>query len=169
MSQRIISFAVTIVLARLLDPSTFGLFAFGIIVAGSFELFKTIGIDSALMRRNEDFDESANTAFFIIPFLGLSLYALLYFSAPYLGVFLNSADLVMVVRALGLMFVITSFTKVPAVTLDKRMQFKYSSMADFYGSLVYNAGAVILAFFKFGIWSLVYAYLLRMLVYMAII
>ena len=69
-----ISFGTTIILARILGPSNYGLFALAFTVIGAFGLFKSLGIESALIQRKNEIIKAANTAFFIIPALGLILY-----------------------------------------------------------------------------------------------
>lgn len=161
--QRVITFATTVVLARILTPATFGLFSLAFIAIDSLGLFSSMGFDSALIRKKDDMDKSANTAFFIIPVLGISLYLLLAISAPLIGKFLNNQEVISVVRALGIIFVIGCFGKVPAALLEKSMQFKKVSFIDISSLVIYSIAAIVFAVFHFGIWSLVIAYILKTL------
>lgn len=164
-----ISFITTIIIARRLGPSVYGLFAFAMIIVASFELFKSLGIDAALIRKNNDFDKAANTAFFIIPFLGIVLYFLLNLSASTIGEFLNNQELVPIIRILGMIFVISSFSKVPVTLLERNLQFKKLSIAEFCSALTFSSCAIIVTFMNFGIWSLVFAYVMKVLIYMIIV
>jgi len=159
--QRIIALLTTAVLARMLGPSTYGLFAYAMIVVTSFELFKSLGIDAALLRRDKDFALAADTTFWIIPFLGISLYILLFISAPLIGRFLNSEVLVDVVKVLGIIFVLNCFGRVPNIVLDKKMQFHSIAIAEFISKIMFSITAIVLAFLGWGIWSLVYAYIIQ--------
>lgn len=167
--QKALSFLTTIIIARRLGPSVYGLFAFAMVVVTSFELFKSLGVDAALIRKKEDFDKAANTAFFIIPSLGIILYLILILTAPWLGQLLNDRALVPVIRVLGLIFVITCFAKVPATVLERAMQFKYSFLVDSTCAVVFAVFAIIFTFLNFGIWALVFAYISKMLVYMTMV
>lgn len=159
--QKAITFSATIVLARILTPSVFGLFSLAFVAIDALGLFKSMGFDSALIRRKEDTEKAANTAFFVIPLLGLLLYLILSFAAPAIGRFFDNQELVSVVRALGIIFVISCFGKVPAALLEKNMQFKKVSIAEVSSALIYAASAIALALLGFGIWSLVFAYILK--------
>lgn len=161
MVQRLTAFIATIVLARLLGPSAYGLFAFAMIIVASFELFKSLGIDSAVIRRNEDFNIAANTAFLIIPSIGFFLFLVLNFFAPSIGKLLNNSELISIIRILGIIFVINCFSKVPKLFLEKNMRFKEVSIAESLGALSFSVSAVIFAFNKLGVWSLVYASIVR--------
>lgn len=165
--QKAISFIATIFLARHLGPATFGLFAFAMVIIGSFELFKSMGIDSALIRRQNDFEKAANTAFIIIPLLGILLLLVVFFSAPFIGEMLNNSEIIPVLRVLGAIFVFSCFARVPSSILEKKMEFKKLSIVDFWNSLVFSVFAVIFAFLNFGVWSLVYAYVLKSFLNMA--
>ena len=167
--QKIITFGATIILARLLGPSAFGLFALTMVIVSSFELFKSLGIDSALIRKADNFEDAANTAFVIIPLLGILLYIVLNFSAPIIAKFLNNRELLPIIRVLGIVFVISCFSKVPQASLERDMHFKKISIAEFTSSIIFSVSAVVFAFLNFRVWSLVYAYIIKMFVYMAMI
>ncbi|MBU2541266.1 MAG: lipopolysaccharide biosynthesis protein [Candidatus Omnitrophica bacterium] len=159
--SRIISLGTTIVLARILNPATFGLFSLAFIAIDTLGLFKSMGFDSALIRRKDDVEKAANTAFFIIPVLGVSIYLILAISAPVIGKFLNNQEVVGVVRALGVIFIISCFGNVPRALLEKSMQFKNISKIEISTGIIYSITAIILAISGVGIWSLVFAYVLK--------
>lgn len=161
--QKGIQLAGTVVLARILGPSQFGLFALAFVAIDALGLFKSMGFDSALIQRKDDIEKAANTAFFIIPLLGIALYAVLFFAAPFIGKFLNNQEVIPVVRALGIIFVISCFGKVPAALMEKRMQFKQVSIIEIGTAVIYSVSAITFALLKFGVLSLVYAYILKTL------
>ncbi len=157
--QKAISFCTTIVLARILGPSHYGLFAMGLIIINAFGLFKSMGIESALIQRKDNIKEAANTAFFIIPILGITLYLLLVITAPIIGIFLNNKELIGVIRMLGLVFVFASLARVPLSLLEKEMKFQRIAIAETISAVLFSIVAVILAISGFGVWSLVFGYI----------
>ena len=161
--QKAIQTGATIVLARILGPSQFGLFALAFVAINALGLFKSMGFDSALVQRKDNVEKAANTAFFVIPILGIILYLILVISAPWIGKFLNSQELAGVIRALGIIFVISCLGKVPAALLAKYMKFRQVSIIEIGAAVVYAVSAVTFALLKFGVWSLVYAYILKTL------
>ena len=169
LAQKIISFGGTLILARFLGPSVFGLFALTMVIVNAFDLFKSLGIDSALIRRQDDFEKAADTAFILIPMFGIFLYALLYFFAPIISNFLNNSELLPLIRALGIVFVISCFARVPTVLLEKNMRFREISIAEFSSSVISTVLAVILTLCNWGVWALVYSYILKVISYMIII
>lgn len=159
--QKVISTVTTVVLARILDPSTFGLCALGFIITDAFGMFRSMGFDSALIQRKDNIDKAANTVFFVIPTLGIVLYLILFFYAPLIGKFLNNFEIVSVVRVLGLIFIIGCFGKVPAVLLEKNIEFKKISILEFSGRVVFSVVVILLAFLGFNVWSLVIAFVIK--------
>lgn len=159
--QKGISLCATIVLARILGPSQFGLFALAFVAIDALGLFKSMGFDSALIQRKDNIEKAANTAFFIIPLLGILLYIILAVSAPLIGKFMNNQEVVGVIRALGIIFVISCFGKVPSALMEKNMQFKQVSIIEVSTAVVYSVSAVVFALLGFRVWSLVLAYILK--------
>lgn len=167
--QRVLSFGATIVLARILTPADYGLFALAFVMIDGFGIFKSLGFDSALVRRkDEDIAKAANTAFFLIPAMGMILFGILFVVAPWGAGALGNPQVTPIIRTLGLVFVISCFGKVPQTMLYRNMQFKYKSFAEISAQLAYVATAVGLALNGFGVWSLVIAYVLKTLVQVSI-
>ncbi len=159
--QKGISVATTIVLARILTPSVFGLCALAFIISDAFSLFKSMGFDSALVQKKENIEKAANTAFFVILALGIILYIALFFSAPFIGKFLNNLEVVNVIRALGIGFVISCFGKIPAALLEKKISFKKIASVEFIGRVIFSIVAILFAILGFKVWSLVIAFIIK--------
>jgi O-antigen/teichoic acid export membrane protein len=160
-AQRALALAATVILARILSPADFGLFALAFVMIDGFGIFKSLGFDSALVRRKNDIEKAANTAFFLIPAMGMILFSILFILAPIGAKFLGNPSVANVIRALAVIFVISCFGKVPQTILYRDMKFKYKSMGEVSAQLVYVLVAVSLALNKFGVWSLVIAYVLK--------
>ena len=73
------------VLARLLDPSDFGLVAMVTVVTGVFDIFVTGGLSAATVQKVEVTHEQVSTLFWINIALGVLLAALCVSSAPLLA------------------------------------------------------------------------------------
>jgi O-antigen/teichoic acid export membrane protein len=163
--QRIISFGTTVVLARILSPADFGLFALAFVMIDGFGIFKSLGFDSALVRRKDvDIERACNTAFFLIPAMGMILFVILFFFAPIGAKFLNNPQVTNVIRVLAVIFVFSCFAKVPQTLLYRDMKFKFKTLAELGGTIIFSVIALILAFRGVGVWSLVIGYILRIFV-----
>jgi len=164
-AQRILSFGTTVILARVLSPADFGLFTLAFVMVDGFSIFKSLGFDSALVRRKvDDIGKACNTAFFLIPAMGLILFIILFFFAPIGAKFLNNSQVTPIIRTLAFVFVVSTLGKVPQAILYRDMQFKYGFISEISSQIIYVSIALILALSKFGVWSLVVAYVLRNIV-----
>ena len=152
---KFINFTITVILARLLEPSDFGLVAIALIVVNFFEIFRDLGIGPALIHRKEERGVAADTAFYIFPAVALIFYAVSYFIAPAAAVFFREADLEILIRVLSLTFVIWSFGNLPRTLLTKDMEFKKLVIPQLLPKVSYGAVAIIMAFQGYGVWSLV--------------
>ncbi|MCB9721565.1 MAG: oligosaccharide flippase family protein [Candidatus Omnitrophica bacterium] len=156
---KISSMVVTIFLARMLDKEDFGLYALAFVVIDGLGLFKSIGIDKALIQRTKDLDKATDTAFLIIPPMGIVLYGVLWVITPFVASFYPEAiDLPEVLRALGLFFVIFTLSKVPLTLLEKDIKFDVIARITSFSQVFYSV-TLLTAFSGFGVWSLVIAYL----------
>lgn len=165
---RILATLTTIVLARLLTPADFGMFALAMVMIDGFGVFKSLGFDTAMVRREEDISKAANTAFFLIPAMGMCLFLILLIVAPLGAKFLGNPSIANIIRALGFLFVISCFGKVPQTILYRGMMFKYKAIAEITSQIIFSLVAILLAFNKFGVWSMVIAYLLKIFIQVAI-
>lgn len=159
--EKILSFGTTLVLARILDPAHFGLYALAFVAIDSIGILKNLGLDSAIVQRKDRVEEAADTAFFVQPILGAFFYGLMVIAAQPIAALLKHAELVAPLRALGLIFVVMSFGNVPAALIQKQMRFGLRTAANLAGMLVYAVSAIALALRGAGVFSLITAYLFR--------
>jgi O-antigen/teichoic acid export membrane protein len=99
---KILTFISTIVLARLLQPSDFGIYALAAFVAGIVAQFSDFGIGSALIQRKDKIEEAANAAFYMYLAIGIILYSILFFVAPFGAQFFNESVLTQIIWIIGL-------------------------------------------------------------------
>ncbi len=161
--QKVISVATFAILARILQPSTFGLFALAFTAIDGFHIFKSFGFDTALIQRREDLEGANNTAFFVVQVSGILLCAVCYLAAPFVAHFFHNQDLLSIIRALGIIFIFNGFSRIPSTLLAKEMRFNVLSVIDLIGGIVNCIAAVGFALISPTIWSLVGAYILKQL------
>ena len=70
-SEKVLSFTTFVILARMLSPSDFGIFAMAFIIIDGLNLFQNIGIDVAIIQDPEEDEIALHTGFFIFPLFGL--------------------------------------------------------------------------------------------------
>lgn len=159
--EKLLSFGTTVVLARMLDPEHFGLYALAFVVIDSFQIVKNLGLDAALIQRKDHVEEAADTAFMTLPVIGTALFGLLFLVAPTLARWLGNPQVGGPMQALGAVLILMSIGNVPAALVQKAMRFEIRTVANLSGMVVYAGLAIALARHGWGVWSLVVAYLAR--------
>lgn len=147
---------VTIVLARLLTPQDFGLIALASIAISVITLFQNLGMTHALIQRRDRTEEAANIVFFTGLLLGITLYTFLFFFAPSIATFFENEKVTPVLRVMSLSFIILSFGSVQNALLTKELYFKRLFYLNIATTIVSGLISILLAFYDFGVWSLVY-------------
>lgn len=154
--QYAITFVFTVVTARLLDPSDFGLMGMAAIVLSVGSMVADGGTHSALIHRDHDVDAALNTASVSVPLAGLLAGLLGCASAPLLAAFYDDDRLVLITMVLSGVLLVRSFGLVTDSILQRRLQFKYRrAVVDPLGALVGGITATALALAGAGVWALV--------------
>lgn len=148
-------FAVSIVLARLLAPSDYGLVGMALVITGFVALFGNLGLGAALIQKKEIDDEYVSTAFWTTVAAGVVLLGAVYFTAPLAADFYNDTRVATVARvaALGLLF--GPMNSIVTSLLERHMRYRVVAMLDISTALLGQTTAVGFAFSGMGVWSLV--------------
>lgn len=145
-----------IILARLLNPSDFGLVGLASIVIGILILFQDIGLGAALIQRTNNINEAANVVFYTTIFLRTMLYIIAFIVAPFAAMFFNESLVTPIIRISSLSLIIESFGAGHTTLLTKDLKFKQLTIIEIICGFVSTVLTIILAFLGFSFWSLVY-------------
>ncbi len=157
--------ATMAVLTRILMKTDFGTMALvnGAVLALS--AFREIGFSQALIHRHcktdEDLRLTADTVFWLLLAANVAVAVLGYAVAPWLAGFFSDGfvDLVPVLRAMLLLYVIEGLMVTPAALLQKNMEFRGVSLLEMQSTLTYAIVTIGCALMGLGVWSLVFGQL----------
>ncbi len=153
-SGKLVVFVSTIILARLLTKDDFGIVGYALVVTNFLDVVRDLGIGTAVIYHKED-PKASDTAFWLVLLFGITLFALTWVAAPFVGAFFQDDRAINVTRMLALTFPISAFGKVHEGLLHKNLAFGKA----FIPSLARNIGKAALsvgfALLGFGVWSLV--------------
>lgn len=159
-----LGFITTIVLARLLDPSDFGVMRLAAILLGSMNLFAGLGMGPALIASREDTVRAAYHSATTTLFGGVVLTALVFTLAPALAGFMDEDKLTPIVRWMSIGVLAISLRIIPNAILEREMMFGRRIIPDMSATLARMIIAVGLALAGYGVWSLVIAWIAQRLV-----
>ncbi|MGH7348729.1 MAG: lipopolysaccharide biosynthesis protein [Candidatus Rokuibacteriota bacterium] len=161
---QVLSWGVTIVLARLLAPHDYGLFAIALSVLALLELLQEFGLGTALVQRQSLAREQVNAVFWLLAGASLLLTAATFLAADAISAFYGEPRLTWVLRILCLTFLVNSLGTVPYSLLTKAINLRRRSLAEAFGTTASALVALWLAQLGYGVWALVLGQLVRSVV-----
>lgn len=159
-SVQLITFSVQLILARILQPSEFGLIGMLTVFIGIGTALFEGGMTSSLIRVSTVDTTDYSTVFFFNLGVSVLIYLLFFLTAPYIALFYRQPMLTDIARVYGLSFVFLAFGTVQNTILTKEMKFKKQALVTFPALLIGSVVGVILAKNEYGVWSLVYSMLI---------
>jgi len=150
-----IQFIMSVVLARLLAPESFGLISMLAVFTAVAMLLIEGGFSGALIQKRELESKDRSTVFWFNLASGAVVAILMYALAPYVAKFYGQPELTRVARVLCLVFIIHAFVAVQLAQLTRDLEFLPLTKANLSANIVSGSVAIYLAAFGFGVWSLV--------------
>lgn len=164
--QAISWITINLVLATILPVRVIGVFDIANALIVFFQFFSDIGMAAALIQKKEAIEQTDISTTFTIQSLIIGFLSLIIIlGAPFFAHLYKLDDAGMwLIRALGLGFFLSSLKVIPSVLQERKLNFKPIVTTDFVEAILFNGGLILLAFNNFGVWSYVYAVLLRSIV-----
>ena len=154
-SVGIVGFVISIVLARLLTPSDYGLIGMLAIFMALSTTIIDSGFGSALIQKKNRTEKDLNTVFIFNIFISVVCYTILFFCAPFIASFYKTPLLIEILRVLGLNLIINSFNSIQRTQLTIKIDFKTTTKVSFTGSVSGGIIGIVMAYMGFGVWALV--------------
>lgn len=155
----LIGFVSSIVLARLLTPSDYGLIGMLAIFIAVSQTFIDGGLGSALIQKKRPTKEDYSTFFIWNFLLSVGCYLVLFFCAPLIARFYKQELLCSVLRFEGVILIINAVSLVQVNQLKKQLHFKKIASIELSVSIIALAVCIYLAWKGYGVWALVVQYI----------
>lgn len=152
---QVVQFIVSIVLARILLPETFGTVALVIVIAQIFQVFVDSGLGNALIQKKDADDLDFSSVFWFNIVWCLFLYGVIFFIAPAISFFYKDVTLVPVIRVLCITVIISGLKNVQQAYVSRTLQFKKFFFATLGGTIISAFVGIGLACTGFGVWAIV--------------
>lgn len=150
-----IQVASTIVLARLLPPSDFGLVAMVVALTGLAALFGDLGLSMATVQRRNITAAQVNALFWINAAAGVVIAAVVIALSPVIAWFYAEPRLVEITCALAAPFVLSGVTAQHKALMNRQMRFRALVTIDLVALIGGIVAAIALAIAGAGYWALV--------------
>ncbi len=152
---QLVTFLVSIILARLLEPSVYGEIALVLVFTTLLQVFVDSGFGVALIQKKNADNLDFSSVFYFNIFSCAILYGLIFLAAPYIAEFYHLAHLTPVIRVLGLMLIVSGIRDVQQAYVSKNLIFKKFFFATIGGTISAAVVGITMACLGFGIWALV--------------
>lgn len=167
--QTSVTFVVSIVLARLLSPDDYGLIGIIAIFTSICTSLINGGFTTALIRKKDASDDDYCTAFFCNISISLVLYVLIYICSPFIAGYFGRGELVNLTRVASLGMIFGALAMVQQTRLTIRIDFKSQTKITLIASVVSGIIGITMAFWGFGVWSLVAQLLISQILSMVLL
>lgn len=153
-----ISFAVSVVLSRLLLPNDYGVVAIVLIFINIANVFVTSGFPTALVQNKEADDVDFSTNFFCSLAMSVVVYGVMFLIAPVIADFYKMSELILIVRVFALRIPLSAFSAIQHAYVERHMLFKRYFFSTLFGTLFSGIVGIYLAYKGFGVWALIAQY-----------
>ncbi len=150
-----VQFVVGIVLARLLTPNDYGTVALLSIFFAIAGTFANCGFGNALVQRKEVSELQFNSVFWLSFVVSCGIYAIFFFSAPWIATFYNVPILKNIVRVSALSFIFSAINSVQSAELNRKMLFDRRFWISLITCTVSAVCGIVFAYMGWGVWALV--------------
>lgn len=151
-----IHFVLTIIIARLILPSEYGLIAMLSIFLAIAQTFVDSGFSNALIQKKDRTEVDFSTIFYFNIFIAFVAYGVLFVSAPSIASFYKEPALTTVTRWVGLSLILNGLSVVQRAKLTVRVDFRTQAKASLVAVIISGLIGVLLAYQGYGVWALVF-------------
>lgn len=150
-----VTFIVSIVLARVLDPTVYGTVALITVFTTIMQVFVDSGMGNALIQKKNADDLDFSSVFYFNIVICLALYGIMFAAAPLIARFYDMPELTPVVRVLSLTLIISGVKNVQQAYVSRNMLFKRFFFATLGGTIGAAIIGIWMAYRGYGVWALV--------------
>lgn len=155
LSIQIVTFFISLVVARILTPSDYGLIGMtGVFFTISNALIDG-GFGNALVRKPDLTEADYYTAFYFSMGMSVVCAAVLFLTSPLIAGFFNQPLLSPIVKALSLNLIIGQLGMIPGTRLYIALNFKTLAKINFIGAVSSGLVGLAVAYFGGGVWAIV--------------
>lgn len=151
-----VSWAITIMVIRLLTPGDYGLMAMAMVLVSFLVLLNTLGLDAVLVQEKDLDEQMRRQIFGVVIILNTLFFSLLLFGAGTVAAFYGEPALKPIVQVLSVQFLLLIFETLPQSKLERDIDFAQRSIVDFVTLVIGSLTTLVLALVGLGVWALIW-------------
>lgn len=158
-TAQLVTFIVSIVLARLLDPEHYGAIAIVNIFIALANVFVVSGFGNSLIQKKDSDDTDFSSVFYFNIVMSVVIYIVVFFTAPIIAEFYSMPILTPTLRVMGLRLIVAGVNSVQHAYVSSHMMFRRFFWSTLGGTLASAVVGITMAYHGFGVWALVGQYM----------
>lgn len=152
---QLIGFVLSVILARILEPSAYGEVALITAFLSILQVFVDGGLGNALIQKKDaDALDFSSVFYFNVVFCAV-IYAGTFLAAPYIASFYRNDSLTPMIRVMCIMILISGVENVQQAYVSRTLQFKKFFFTTLIGTVLSAVIGIIMALRGFGVWALI--------------
>lgn len=152
---QLVTFIVSIVLARLLAPEVFGKVALITIFTTIMQVFVDSGLGTALIQKKNADDLDFSSVFYFNFVVCIILYLGMFLASPFIAKFYNDYSLTPIIRVISLTIIVSGVKGIQQSYVSKNMLFKRFFYSTLGGTIFSAFLGISLAYAGLGVWAIV--------------
>jgi O-antigen/teichoic acid export membrane protein len=164
-----LSFASTIVIARLLDPGDYGVMALAGIFTGILGTISQMGLGGAIVQFHDMDERELSNCFWITIAVTCLGYLGLFMAAPAIAAWFDTPILSPVLQVAGISLPLSALSLVPGSLLRRRLEFDKLAYVEILAGIGAIVTMLLLASLGAGVWTLVAGTLISPLLYNVVV
>lgn len=153
--SRLLAVASMVVLCRLLSPSDFGVVAMSRAAWAFIGELNKVGIGASIIYQQRNIENFAIAAFWMNLLVAVGIVFLAWVASPFMASFFDNTLIQPIILLLSIGFFINAFGSVHSTLLRKELEFGRLTALEILLEIVTRATAIVMAFWGYGVWSLV--------------
>lgn len=162
-TTRIVSFAKTAILARILLPVQFGTYGIAALALALLEVLTETGVNVVLIQEKEGVEKYINSAWVISIVRGTIMALFIFVSAPFVAQFFQSEDSLILLQLIAIVPFLRGFINPSIVKFQKELAFHKEFWYRFSVFAVDATAVIIFAFYTRAAVSLVFGLIIGVL------
>jgi lipopolysaccharide exporter len=154
-----LQFAQIAVLARMMEPTAFGIVSICILINNFLSIFAHFGFANSIIYKQESDRKILSTIYIFNIMTGLLMFVIIYISIPFLVLYYKEPRLAEVLRLSAFYLPIVFLGQIYSVLLEKELQFKSVAFTDILCSVLGTSVTIVLAYNGYQAKSIIYGLL----------
>lgn len=167
--DQLITFVISLALARLLGPERYGTMSLMLIFIAIANVIIQTGFQTALIQKQKVNDTDFCSVFYCGIALSALLYGIIYMAAPTAAAFFGDAEITPMLRILALILFFGAVISVLYAMIARKMAFRLQCAATIAADILSGAAGICAALLGAGTWALVLQQLLKHLFLMLLL